>query len=231
VSGIELDTTGEMWPQNLTQTGRREVLHLLRSHDLSVSALFIPMRRSLDNPEHLEARLEQIRLTMALAYDLGPRLVIIQPGKLPAQEKEITPQAQLMRESLEALGKHGDRIGVKVALDGGLDEPATMAAYLDRLDVGSLAVNYNPANYALNGFNAYDAVRTLGRRIANVHAQDMRRINPSRLASAPLGHGDIDWMQLLANFEEVEYRAYMTVVADNRVEAEAGIDFLRRVVK
>ena len=29
-------------------------------------------------------------------------------------------------------------------------------------------------------------------------------------------HGDVDWMQLLANFEEVEYRGCLTVLGDDR---------------
>src|SRR5271154_4053969 len=75
-AGIELEASGELLPQSLTQTGRREITHLLRSHDLAVSTLVCPLRRGLDVAEDLEPRMEQIRLTMALAFDLGPRLVI-----------------------------------------------------------------------------------------------------------------------------------------------------------
>src|SRR5437762_11423402 len=82
-AGIELEAIGELAPGNLTQTGRREILHLLRSHDLAVSAIVCPLRRGLDVAENLEPRLEQIREAMALAFELGPRLVIIPFGKLP----------------------------------------------------------------------------------------------------------------------------------------------------
>jgi L-ribulose-5-phosphate 3-epimerase len=84
VAAIELEATGELTPQNLTQTGRREITHLLRSHDLALSAISCPLRRGLDIAENLEPRLEHIRNTMALAFDLGPRLVIIPVGKIPA---------------------------------------------------------------------------------------------------------------------------------------------------
>jgi sugar phosphate isomerase/epimerase len=236
VQGIELEAAGELLPQNLTQTGRREITHLLRSHDLTVSALTCPLRRGLDDAQDLEPRLEQIRLTMALAFELGPRLVIIPPGRVaPPIDEPIDgvapkedPRAALMKESLEALGKHGDRTGVIVALDAGLDEPAALVAHLDRFGVGSLAVNFNPANLVLNGANPYDAVRTYARRLVHAHAQDARRISPSKLATVPLGHGDIDWLQLLANFEEIEYRGYFTVLGDNQTELAASAGFLRR---
>ncbi len=224
----------------------------MRSHDLTVSALKCPLRRGLDDAHDLEPRLEQIRLTMALAFELGPRLVIIQAGRIPEQtsrnrqgtveavsplpdgrdslaEKE-DPRVALMKDSLEALGKHGDRTGVIVALDTGHDEPATLVAYLDRFDVGSLAVNFNPANLIMNGFNPYAAVRTFGRRLAHAHAQDARRTSPSKLATVALGHGDIDWMQLLANFEEIEYRGALTVLGADQAELAAGVSFLRRFV-
>ena len=161
-NGIELEATGELLPQNLTQTGRREILHLLRSHDLAVGSVVCPLRRALDEPDNLEPRLEQIRLTMALAFELGPRAVIIQAGSIvpPGTEKSDAVRAQLMKESLDALGKHGDRIGVMVALDTGHDDPETLVAYLSGLDVGSLGVNYNPANLVSSGHSAYDAVKT-----------------------------------------------------------------------
>ena len=63
-SAVELEATGELAPRNLTQTGRREILHLLRSHDLTVSAVVCPLRHGVDVPLNLEPRLEQIRETM-----------------------------------------------------------------------------------------------------------------------------------------------------------------------
>ena len=230
---------GELLPQNLTQTGRREITHLLRSFDLSVSAVVCPLRRGLDIAEDLEPRMEQIRLTMALAFELGPRLVIIQAGQVPVTPPPpdasdaptpADPRAALMKESLEALGQHGDRTGVTLALDTGLDSPETLVNYLKSIDVGSLAVNFNPANLVISGHNPLDAVRTFHKRIASVHAQDARRISPNRMATVPLGHGDLDWMQLLANFEEIEYRGPLTVLADNRADVASGVAFLRRFV-
>jgi L-ribulose-5-phosphate 3-epimerase len=242
VAAIELEATGELLPQSLTQTGRREITHLLRSHDLGVSALVCPLRRGLDVAEDLEPRMEQIRLTMALAFDFGPRLVIIQAGKIsepspgagePSRVKErLTDDspAALMRESLDALGRHGDRTGVTIALDTGLDSPEAMMTFLKRFDVGSLAVNFNPANLVISGHDPYGAVRTFNKRMAHAHAQDARRISPNRMATVPLGHGDLDWMQLLANFEEIEYRGGLTILGDSGAELMAGVSFLRRFV-
>jgi len=193
-----------------------------------VSAIVCPLRRGLDVAGNLDPRLEQIRQTMALAFELGPRIVIIQAGSVP--EKEDDPRFPAMKESLEALGRHGDRTGVVVALDTGLDSPATLVAFLNRLDVGSLAVNYNPANLVISGHDPHEAIRAFQKRIVHADAQDARRISPNRMATVPLGHGDLDWMQLLANFEEIEYRGALTVLGDDRAEVAGGVAFLRRFV-
>ncbi|HZZ77334.1 MAG TPA: sugar phosphate isomerase/epimerase family protein, partial [Gemmataceae bacterium] len=216
---------GELTPGNLTQTGRREITHLLRSHNLAPSAIYCPLRRGLDIAENLEPRLAHIRDTMALAFDLGPRLVVIPIGKVP--EKEDDPAYALLKEALLDLGRHGDRTGVIVALDG-VDNPASLATFLDRLDVGSLGVNFNPGQLVIAGQNPHDSIKTLGRRLIYAHAQDARRVSPGRMGMVPLGHGDLDWIQILADFEEVGYRGYLTVLADNQAEAAAGLAFLRR---
>ncbi len=259
-----MEATGELAPKNLTETGRREIRHLLRSHDLEMCAVHCPLRFGLDVPDNLQQRLDHIRDTMALAFDLGPRLVIIQAGKVPPLPHSenarggdgeigrkgvveptglpISPSPLLpsssgegsksghMQESLADLGKHGDRTGTILALDTGLDSPETLVAFLDRFDTGSLAVNFNPANLVIAGCNAYDAVKTFRRRIAHVHAQDARRVSPNRMATVPLGHGDIDWMALLAHFEEIDYHGTLTVVGDGQRELTAAVAFLRRFV-
>jgi len=228
VAGLELEASGELAPANLTQTGRREILHLLRSDDLTVSAIYCPLRRGIDVALNLEPRLEYIRDTMQLAFDLGPRLVIVPIGPLP--QKDDDPASAVFLESLRDLGQHGDRTGVTIALDNSGDSPESLVAYLGRFDTGSLAVIYNPANLVLAGFNPFDAIKTLNKRLVYAQAQDARRVSPSRLAAVPLGHGDIDWMNLLAHFEVIDYRGALTVLGNDHAELATGVAFLRRFV-
>ena len=218
---------GDLSPQSLSQTGRREVRHLLRSFDLELAAVFCPLRRGLDVPENLQPRMDHIKQVMSLAFDLGPRLIVVQAGRVP--EKDDDPRFPFFRDALETLARHGDRVGTTLALDTGSEPPAILRAFLDRFDSGSLAVNYNPANLLISGHNPYDAARTLAGRIAHIHAEDARTVSPNRLARVPLGHGDVDWFQLLANPEEIDYRHYMTVTGDDWSVMEAGFAFLHRL--
>src|SRR6516162_1798705 len=73
VTGVQVDAVGDLSPNTLSQTGRREFRHLLKSHNLELTALGCPLRRGLDSPENLEGRIEHVKNVMTLSYDLGPR--------------------------------------------------------------------------------------------------------------------------------------------------------------
>ena len=227
MTGVSVAAQGDLSPQTLSQSGRREVRHLLRSYNLDLTAVSCPLRRGLDVAENQEARIDFVRQVMSLSFDLGPRLVIVQAGRMP--EKEADPAFPLMRDALEALARHGDRTGTRLALDAGLESAEVLTAFLGRFDTGSLGVNYNPANLLVSGHNPYEAARVFRTRILHADAQDARRVSPNRTATVPVGHGDIDWLLLLGTLEEVEYHGALDVVGDDAGELGAGVNFLRRV--
>jgi sugar phosphate isomerase/epimerase len=233
VGGVQVDAVGDLAPQKLSQTGRREFRNLLRSYNLELTALGCPLRRGLDVAENQQPRLEHVRNVMTLSFDLGPRLVVVEAGKVP-DEKDVTRSA-LMAEALRNLGAHGDRTGTVLALETGLDSGETLAAYLGRFDSGALAANFDPANLLINGFDPIGSLRALSRRVAHAHARDARVAGASRTAQeVPLGQGDIDWLMLVAVFAEIEYGGWLAVErqsGDNRLADVAnGVAFLRRLV-
>jgi sugar phosphate isomerase/epimerase len=227
VSSVDLAAQGELLPQNLSESGRREVRHLLRSHNLEVSALFCPLRHALDVAESQEARIDYVQQVMSLSFDLGPRLVIVQAGRMPEKpEDAIFPR---MRDALDALARHGDRTGTRLALDTGLESAEVLTQFLARFDTGSLGVNYNPANLLVSGHDLYEAARVFRERLLHADAQDARRVSPNRMATVPVGHGDIDWMLLLGTLEEIEYHGALQVLGDDVAELGGGVKFLQRL--
>jgi sugar phosphate isomerase/epimerase len=233
VGGVQVDAVGDLSPANLSQTGRREFRHLLRAHSLELTALGCPLRHGLDRAENQEARIDHVRQVMTLSYDLGPRIVIVQAGRVP--EKEDDPRYGLLSEALLALGHHGDRTGATLALETGLESGEVLRRFLDRFDTGGLGVNLDPANFLMNGFDPYAGARALRGRVVHSDAHDARQASANRAAQeVPLGHGDIDWLTFVAVLEEIEYRGWLTIEregGDNRVgDIAAGVSFLRRIV-
>jgi sugar phosphate isomerase/epimerase len=228
---VQIDAAGDLAPRQLSQSGRREFRTLLRVHNLELSALGCPLRHGLDVAEDQEPRLEHVRAVMTLAYDLGPRVVVVEAGQVPQKEEE--PRAGLLREALTALGRHGDRTGTSLALETGLEAGHVLAAYLASFDTGALTANLDPANLLVNGFDPIESARALTGRIAHSHARDARKGSASRAAvEVPLGHGDIDWLSYLETLEEIEYRGWLAIEREsgnNRLaDVAAGVAFLRR---
>jgi sugar phosphate isomerase/epimerase len=233
VHGVQADATGDLAPRALSQTGRREFLHLLRSHNLELTALNCPLRHGLGTAEGQDARIDHVKRVLTLSFDLGPRTVIVQAGQVP--EETDAPAAVLLSEALLALGQHGDRTGTVLALETGLESGDTLRRFLDRFDTGGLGVNLDPANLLVNGFDPLESTRVLSGRIAHAHAKDARKATASRAAQeVPLGHGDIEWLEYLGVLEEVGYHGWLAVErdgGDNRLaDVAAGVQFLRRLV-
>ena len=233
VTGVQVDAVGDLSPRNLSQTGRREFCHVLRAHNLELTALGCPLRHGLDTAAAQEARIEHVRQVLSLSFDLGPRRVIVAAGRIP--EDATDPRASLLTEALLALGHHGDRSGTMLALETGLESGQVLRTFLDRLDTGGLGVNLDPADLLLGGFDPYESARALQGRVVHSHAQDARQAGTNRPGQlVPLGHGDIEWMQYLSVLEEIEYRGWLVIkqeAGDRRLaDVAAGVGFLRRLI-
>lgn len=231
--GVQIDAVGDLAPDVLTESGRKSFLALLRTLNLELTALGCPLRRGLDDAENQQPRIEYVRKVMRLAFELGPRVVVVSAGQIP--EKEDSPEAGRMRESLQDLGRFGDHQGTRLALETGLEAGPVLAEYLSRFDCGSLGANLDPANLLLHGFDPYEAIEALRQRIGHVHARDCRKGNASRAArEVPLGHGDIDWLRFTESLGLVEYRGWITVEREEgqqrATDVAAGLAFLKRLV-
>ena len=226
VMGVQADAAGDLSPHTLSQTGRAAFRHLLRSHNLELTALGCPLRRGLDSPEDQQQRIDHTKAVLGLSLDLGSGIAIVHAGRVP--EKADDAHALLLTEGLRALGRHGNRIGAVLALETGLESGAVLGAFLDRFDTGGLGVNLDPANLLMGGFDPYESARALHGRVVHSNAKDARVTGASRTAQeVPLGHGDIDWARYLAALEEIEYRGWLTVERAGG-DVAAGIGFLGR---
>jgi sugar phosphate isomerase/epimerase len=229
VGGVQWNAVGELAPERLTATGRREIQQLLSTHGLSLSALACPLRRGLDDPADLEPRLARIRDVMALSFELGARLVVIEPGRLPPSDD---PRADTLTESLTNLSQYGDRTGTVLALQTGLDSGKTLVEWLGRFDTGSLGASFHPANWMIHEFDPIAELPLLRGRVVYVQASDARRNRADRVAAAlPLGHGDLDWLQIAGSLAGIDYRGWVAADrAGSPADIAAGVALLKRLM-
>jgi sugar phosphate isomerase/epimerase len=231
VTGVQVDAVGDLAPRALTQTGRREVRHLLQTHNLSLTALGCPMRHGLDIADRQQERIEHVQAVLNLSFDVGARVVVVEAGAVP----QDASKAGLLTEAVLTLGHYGDRTGTVLALQSGLEPGSVLCAFLDRFDTGGLGVNFDAADLLMHGFDPYESARACHARIVHAYARDARQAGAGRVGhEVPLGQGDVDWLQLAAVFEEIDYHRWLTLRQEGGKDPlgslAAGVQFLRRLL-
>lgn len=151
-----------------------------------------------------QQRIDLVRGVMRLASVLGCRKVVVPLPNLPVEPS--APRAVALREALQALGSHGDRIGTQLALKTGFDPGDKVRDYLNPLDTGGLGVNFDPANFLLAGSDPLAGLAALAGRVVHTNARDARTTAGSGGREVPVGEGDVDWAGYVAPWNRSDTR-------------------------
>lgn len=215
--GIVLDATGDLAPDRLSETGRRELRHLLRSVELDPIALHLPTRRPFDTEEQLDDRLARADRAFALAYDLGSRLILARVGGIPPEAE--APRREVFTRALRELGRRADHRGVRLAVETGAEPGEVLRGVLDVLENPGLAASIDPSTLLRQGHDPVAATKALGPWVVHAYASEGTGAGPAgRFAAHPRGFGFpagvLDWEEYLGALEEIDYRGYLTVWTD-----------------
>jgi sugar phosphate isomerase/epimerase len=253
-AGVHFDAEGDLSPDRLSQSGRREIRALMRSLNLEIAAVGCPLRRGLDVATDLQPRIERVKKIMSLSHDLGARITVVDMPPIPQDQPEEPALPQLsagglllgrmprreqpsvcLREALTDLGAYGDRIGVMLALNAGIDTPDELTDYLATFNTGALQVNFDAASYLSHGHDPLLALAKLSSRTVHVHAREVRRGASGQYVEVPLGAGDLDWMSFTAVLDATGYRGFITVKRTDGTnpinDLRQGLELLRRFVR
>ena len=239
-TGIQIYATyGRMAPENLTSAERKEILDIIKSNGLVVSAICGDLgghgfARAEDNP----GRIEKSKRIMDLARDLESNVVTTHIGVVP--EDENHPRWKILQDACGELAEYGDSVGAYFAIETGPEKAVTLKRFLDSLGSKGVSVNFDPANLVMvTGDDPVEAVYTLKDYIVHTHAKDgiMKKqtdpeiiynyfaeggIEDLRLEDyfleTPLGEGQVDFDEYLKALHKVGYRGFLTI------EREVGDD-------
>lgn len=220
-AGIQFDAVGDLAPESLSETGRRQLAHLVRSHGMRIVGLGCPTRRGFDEPDRLDGRIERARRTLTLAFELRAPVVINFAGPIP--EDPASKQAHTYRDALRVVGRHAEKVGARLAMQTAGDAAEGLATFLSELASPGLAVTYCPANFVPRGQDAIAAAVSLQDWIAAVQCKDLVRTAStlSGVREVPLGEGEIPYGRILAALEEIDYRGDLII---DRESATRPID-------
>jgi L-ribulose-5-phosphate 3-epimerase len=255
--GIQIyATVGDMAPENLSSAKRREILDIVKSNGLVVSALCGDMggygfEIQKDNAE----RVEKSKRIMDLALDLETKVVTTHIGVIPSDPGH--DRYKIMQDALDALGEYGDQVGAYFAIETGPEKALVLKGFLDSLGSGGVKVNLDPANLVMvTDDDPVQAVYTLKDYIVHTHAKDgimKKKTDPERIyhffaeggiedirmedyfLETPLGEGSVDFINYLKALEDVGFQGFLTIereVGDQpEKDIRLAVDFLKNLIK
>ncbi len=229
---VEIDAGREINPQELTQTGLREIRKMLDDRRLRVCAVRFQTRYGYNVRDGLDRRVEGTKQAMSVAFKLGASVVVNYVGRV--SESEEDPDWTLLIETLSDLGRHGQHVGATLAARTGAERGEDLARLIESLPAGSLGVDFDPATLIINGHSPHQALTALAPYVLHVHARDaVRDIAQGRGIETPLGEGTVDFPELLGLLENHQYRGYLTVenqtAGNPDLEIAAAVKYLRNL--
>jgi len=225
-AGLQFDARRQLKPGDLSETGRRQLLHMLGERELSVASLSFPLRRVLHDPEHLDRRIAAIKEAMQFAWDLKARVVTCRVGRVP--EDAESPDRSRLREVLADLAAQGNRVGVTLSITPSGDHAAALLSFLSEIDTGPLGIDFDPAERVMSRHDPTSSLRDLHRVVAHVTVRDAVRDADGGGREVPVGRGECDWPALLAVVDEMNDSGWLTV---NRTTGDDPHGDTRRAVQ
>ena len=244
-------TSGEMAPENLVGTKRKEFLDLVKSNGLVISALCGDLGGGgFIHPELNKARVEKSKRILDLAKELETDIVTTHIGVVP--EDSNHDRYKIMQEACHELAEYADSIDAHFAVETGPETSAVLKGFLDSLNSTGVGVNLDPANLVMvTGDNPVTAVHNLKKYIVHTHAKDGKQlffrdpeivygikkdviVTDDSFIEVPLGEGSVPFPEYLNALEEIGYNGFLTIereVGDNpEKDIRAAVDFLKNTM-
>lgn len=225
-TGLQFDARQQLRPAELSETGRRQLLHTLTEQNRSVASLTFPLRRPLHDVEQLEGRLAAIKQAMQFAWDLKSRVLTCRIGRIV--EEADSADGLRQREVLGDLARHGNHVGVTLSITPSGDPPDALRSLLAEIDEGPLGIDFDPAERVMSRHNPIDSLRDLHQHVSHMTLRDALRDADGSGQETVVGRGEVPWEELLATADEMNYSGWLTI---DRRSGDAPLADMTRAVK
>jgi sugar phosphate isomerase/epimerase len=226
--GVQLDCRNELKADELSATGRRELLHRIEEMRLSIASLDFPLRRGLLDPDRLDARVVALKQAMEFASQLRCRVVTVRLGRLPDGEAGKSDLPLTVLNDLAGLGNH---VGVTLALGPGGESPAPWLELLRQVSAGPIGINFDPASVVSAERSAVEVISEWGKLVNHIMVRDATRDGGGDSTEVPVGRGDVAWQEVLAVAYDLDYRGWFCVDRtqgnDEAGDAGRAIQYIR----
>jgi sugar phosphate isomerase/epimerase len=227
---VQFNARDELRPGDLTDTGRRQFLHLLSERDLAVSSLTFPTRRALYDEDQLDARLAALKAALEFARQLKSTVLTFRIGRLPAED---SPTWGVLVDILADLARHANLYGVTPCITPMAEPTARLVTLLDTVKTGPIGIDFDPSVIAVAGEKPHDVYRQQHRLVFHVLGRDAVKDLDGGSTEVPVGRGEVDWVEFLPLLDEANYRGWVTVNrtqgSDRPGDATRALKYLSQV--
>jgi len=171
--------------------------------------------------------MEGMRTSLRNAKLWGSDAVLLVPAVVNPETTYLeawTRSQKQIRELIPMAAELKVRIAIEEVWNKFLLSPLEMKKYIEEFQSPWIKSWFDVGNVVLYGY-PQDWIRTLGKRISNVHLKDFKR-KQDGYAWVNLGDGDVDWGAVRAAFAEIGYAGSAIAELDGGDEA-----YLRDVSK
>lgn len=254
--GIQIYAThGDFAPENMSSDKRKEILDIIRSEGLVVSALCGDFGgHGFAVKEQNALRVDRSKRILDLAKDLDCNVVTTHIGVIPGDT--FHPRRETLLEACESLGEYADSVGAYFAIETGPEPAKVLYEFLKSLNSNGVKVNFDPANLVMVlGEDPSEAVKVLGDYIVHTHAKDgilVKKTNPELIydffaeggiedfrledyfREVPLGQGEVNFPRYLKALEATGFKGFLTIERevgeDPEKDIKEAVEFLRKIV-
>jgi len=119
----------------------------------------------------IQERLEYLRKCVDFAAAIGARIVTFHMGFLPEDPEDRAYRAMLA--AVTDIAGYAAKRKITVSLETGQETGQQLAAFLDRITVARVGVNFDPANLVIYGVDSPSrALKHVVGRVTSVHVKD-----------------------------------------------------------
>ena len=208
-------TEGELAPENLSASARREFKRFVANQGLAISALCVELGGYTDAAT-VDEKIGRTLRMLDLGVDLGVAVHSGHIGRIPDDPK--APERQTLAEALRAMGAYAAERGRCLAAETGPEDTPLLRDFLASIGSEGLKVNFDPANLVMAGFDPVRGVHDLADLIVHTHAKDGYRNRDGSHGEVPLGRGQVPWDAYVAALRDIGYDGFFTI------EREVGDD-------
>ncbi|MBX3436681.1 MAG: sugar phosphate isomerase/epimerase [Planctomycetaceae bacterium] len=230
-SGLQFDARQQLKPTDLSETGRRQLLHTLGERELTVASLTFPLRKPLYDQEQLDLRIAAIKQAMQFAWDLKSRVLTCRIGRIP--DANDSRDVSRLHEVLSDLAAYGDRVGVTFSIMPAGDPPGEISSLIHQIRTGRLGIDFDPAERIMSRHNPLSSLRELHEVVSHVTVRDALRDADGAGREVIVGRGESDWPALLAALDEMNFTGWMTVDrttgSDPSGDAARAVQYVKNV--